>query len=175
MPLISPTAVFRKNFAALPVASFRAGDTVLGAGLKTNSLLILKEGVVAVVKDDVEITKVSEPGAVFGELSILLDQPHSADVRALEASQFHVADGALLSKDPLALTYIAMVLASRVNNANAAVIELKRQVNAGKPHMIGDTSRLEGEKATKTIVDQIIRSLALAVVPAYIIDARDEP
>jgi hypothetical protein len=31
---------------------------------------------------------------VFGELSVLLDQPHTADVRALEASQFHVADAA---------------------------------------------------------------------------------
>ena len=28
------------------------------------------------------------------ELSALLDQPHTADVRALKASQFHVADAA---------------------------------------------------------------------------------
>jgi CRP/FNR family transcriptional regulator, cyclic AMP receptor protein len=79
---------------------------------------------------------VSEPGAIFGELSILLDQPHTADVRALEASQFHFADAALLAKDLLALTYIAMALAARVNNANRAVIELKRQLNAGEPHRV---------------------------------------
>jgi hypothetical protein len=29
-------------------------------------------------------------GAVFGELSILLDQPHTADVRTLQASEFYV-------------------------------------------------------------------------------------
>ena len=29
----------------------------------------------------------SEPGAVFGELSMLLDQPHTADVRALEVAE----------------------------------------------------------------------------------------
>ena len=136
MPLIPESAVFQKRFAALPVARFQAGDTVLGAGGRTGRLLILKKGAVAVIKEGVEIAKVSEPGAVFGELSILLDQPHTADVRALEASQFHVADEALLAKEPLALTYIAMVLAARVNNANRAVIELKRQLNDREPQSV---------------------------------------
>ena len=58
------------------------------------------------------------------------------DVRALEASQFHVADEALLAKEPLALTYIAMVLAARVNNANRAVIDLKRQLNDREPQSV---------------------------------------
>jgi CRP/FNR family transcriptional regulator, cyclic AMP receptor protein len=102
--------------------------------------MILKKGAVAVIKDDVEIAKVSEPGAVFGELSILLDEPHTADVRALEASQFHVADEAFLAKDPLAFIYIATVLARRVNTANRALIELKRQLEAGEPRsMIAET------------------------------------
>jgi CRP-like cAMP-binding protein len=61
---------------------------------------------------------VAEPGAVFGELSVLLDQPHTADVRALEASQFHVADAAaMLRVDPIALLYVATVLAQRLDNA----------------------------------------------------------
>jgi hypothetical protein len=33
---------------------------------------------------------------VFGELSVLLNQPHTADVRAVTASQFYVADAATL-------------------------------------------------------------------------------
>ena len=44
----------------------------------------------------------AEPGAVFGELSVLLDKPHTAEVRALEPSQFHVANAAtLFSQDPV--------------------------------------------------------------------------
>jgi CRP-like cAMP-binding protein len=90
---------------------------------------------------------VSEPGAVFGELSALLDQPHAADVRALETSQFHVADAAaLLLQDPLVLLYVATVLARRLDAANQALIELKSRVQAGQPRSeIGEAiDKVEG-------------------------------
>jgi CRP-like cAMP-binding protein len=94
-------AVFQRRLATPPLATYQAGETVLGAASTTGRLLILKEGAGAVVKEGVEIARVTEPGAVFGELSVLLDQPHTADVRALEASQFHVADAAtILRVDP---------------------------------------------------------------------------
>jgi CRP-like cAMP-binding protein len=73
---------------------------------------------------------------VFGELSVLLDQPHAADVRALEASQFYVADAATLRVDPIALLYVATVLARRLDDANQALIELRRQVQAGQPRSV---------------------------------------
>jgi CRP/FNR family transcriptional regulator, cyclic AMP receptor protein len=79
---------------------------------------------------------VSEPGAVFGELSILLNQPHTADVLTLESSEFHVASESLLAEDQLASIYLAMVLAKRVNNANRALVELKHQLHAGEPHSV---------------------------------------
>ena len=107
---------------------------MLAAGSTTGRLLILKEGAVAIVKEGVEIAKVAEPGAVFGELSVLLDQPHTADVRALATSQFHVVDAAaLLVQDPIALLYLAAVLARRLDHANQSLIELKRQLQAGEP------------------------------------------
>ena len=69
---------------------------------------------------------VAEPGAVLGELSALLDQPHAADVRALEISEFHVADAAsLLVQNPVAALYVATVLASRLNAANQTLLQLK--------------------------------------------------
>ena len=104
MPLTPDIAVFQKRLAALPLATYQAGETVLTAGSTTGRLLILKEGAVEIIKEGVEIAKVTEPGAVFGELSVLLDKPHTADMRALEASQFHVADAAsLLAQDATAL------------------------------------------------------------------------
>ena len=134
MPLIPEPAVFQQRLAALPLASYQAGETVLAAGSTTGRLLILREGAVEIVKEGVQIAKVTEPGAVFGELSILLNQPHTADIRALQTSQFHVADAAaLLAQDPIALLYVAAILARRLDGANHALIELKRQLEAGQP------------------------------------------
>jgi CRP-like cAMP-binding protein len=141
MPSIADNAVFQKSLAALPVTTYEVGETVLAAASTTDRLLILKEGAVAVVKEGVEIARVTEPGAVFGELSALLDQPHTADVRALEDSQFHVAGAATsLMQDPTALLYVAAVLARRLDSANRALVELKRQLQTGEPSsVIGKT------------------------------------
>jgi CRP/FNR family transcriptional regulator, cyclic AMP receptor protein len=140
-PLISDMAVFQRKLATLPLVTYRAGESVLTAGSTTGRLLILKEGAVEVVREGVQMAEVTEPGAVFGELSVLLDQPHTADVRALEASQFHVADAAtILRVDPIALLYVATVLAQRLDSANRGLLELKRQVQAGEPRsVIGQT------------------------------------
>jgi CRP-like cAMP-binding protein len=133
-PLIPNITVVRRRLATYPLVTYQAGETVLSAASTTGRLLILKSGVVAVLKEGVEIARVTEPGAVFGELSVLLDQPHTAEVRAVELSQFHVADGAtVLSTDPIALLYVATVLAQRLDSANRALLELKRQVQAGEP------------------------------------------
>ena len=89
----------------------------------------------------------AEPGAVFGELSVLLDQPHAADVRALETSEFHVADATtLLTQNPIAVLYVATVLAHRLDGANHALIQLKDQLQSGEPHNVvaKTVSRMEG-------------------------------
>src|SRR6266480_4608902 len=126
--------------------TYQAGEVVLATRSKTGQLLILRNGMVAIVKEGVEIAKVTEPGAVFGELSALLDQPHTADVRALEISQFYVADTALLVQDPTALLYIAATLARRLNSANQALVGLKNQVETGQPRdVLGKTlEKIEG-------------------------------
>jgi CRP/FNR family cyclic AMP-dependent transcriptional regulator len=134
MHAISDNAAFQQSLAALPLATYQVGETVLSAASTTGRLLILKEGAVTVVNEGVEIAKVTEPGAVFGELSALLGQPHTADVHALEDSKFHVASTAApLMQDPIALLYVATALARRVDSANRALVELKRQVQAGQP------------------------------------------
>jgi CRP/FNR family transcriptional regulator, cyclic AMP receptor protein len=141
MPLVPDAAGFQKRLAALPLRSYQPGELVLDACSKTGQLLVLRNGAVAIVKGGMEIAKVAEPGAVFGEISALLDQPHTAEVRALETSQFYVADAAaLLARDPIAVLYIAAVLARRLDGANQALVELQSQVQAGQPpSVIGKT------------------------------------
>lgn len=132
MPLIPDAAKIQKSVAMLPVARYEPGEMVIAAGATTGKLLLLRQGVVEVVRDGTQIARISEPGSIFGELAILLDKPHTADVRAVERSEFHVADAAaLLASDPAATLYIAAILAARLDAANVALIEIKRQLETG--------------------------------------------
>jgi hypothetical protein len=67
----------------------------------------------------------------------LLDQPHAADVVASETSQFRVANAtALLAQNPIAVLYIAKMLAHRLDAANHALIQLKNQLQTGEPNNV---------------------------------------
>jgi CRP/FNR family transcriptional regulator, cyclic AMP receptor protein len=144
---LAPDIDFQNGLAALPLVTYQAGETVIASGSKTGRLLILRKGTVAILKDNTEIARVAERGAIFGELSLLLDQPHTADVRAVKTSQLHVANATtLLSQHPIAFRYVATVLASRLDAANRALIQLRGQLQAGQPHSaVADTvSKMEG-------------------------------
>lgn len=132
---------WQESLASLPVLSFNAGETVVSEGAKSGQLLILKNGAVSVIKNAIEIARVAEPGAVFGELSVLLDEPHTADVRTIEPSEFHAADAKmLLTREPAALLYVATLLARRLDLANRGLIELKNELAAGAaPSLISKT------------------------------------
>jgi CRP/FNR family transcriptional regulator, cyclic AMP receptor protein len=127
MLLIPDAPALQRCLAALPLATYKAGETVLAAGSRTGRLLFLKNGAVAVVRQGIEIAWSAKPGMVFGEISALLNRPHTADVRALVPSEFHVADAAgLLAKDTVVLLYVAAVLAERLDVANQAFLNLKK-------------------------------------------------
>ena len=137
MPLVLDAADFLTRCAGLSMVRLQAGETALTSGSKTGRLLVLRSGSVEVVKDGAQIAKVSTPGAVFGELAVLLDHAHTADVRALEQSDFYVANAAtLLAHDSAVPLYVAVILAQRLDGANQALVELKRQLRAGEPSSV---------------------------------------
>ena len=125
-------AAFEKMLSALPVTTYHAGETILRDGSKTGRLFILKSGEVAVVKNSAELARVDQPHAVFGELAALLDQPHGADVRALQDSAFHVADVTLLEKDSVLLLAVGRTLARRFVIANEGLVALKKEIQTGQ-------------------------------------------
>jgi len=140
MALIHNREVWQQRLAALPLTRYEAGETVFAEGTKTGRLLILKSGAVSIFKGDIEFAQVAEPGAVFGELSALLDEPHSADVRTLETSEFYLADAATLLQDSVALLYVTMVLARRIDTANQGLLQLKIMLQAGEPKGLIDAT-----------------------------------
>ena len=128
-PILEKSRVLER-LAALPTERHPPGATVLPAGISTGKLLILKEGLVETVKDGVQIERVSEPGTLFGELSVLLGRPHGADVRTLEETTFYVTRATtFVNVHPMATLYVAMTLAERVDATNRALVELKKQLD----------------------------------------------
>jgi CRP/FNR family transcriptional regulator, cyclic AMP receptor protein len=132
--LIPTVSALQRTLAGLPVVKQPARKVIVSAGSQTGKLLFLRSGAVEVIKDGVHIANVSASGSVFGEQAVLLDQPHTADVKTVEDSEFYVADAqAILSGDPTVALYVAAVLARRLDAANRSLIEVKRQLEAGKP------------------------------------------
>ena len=139
--LIPDVAAFERRLAGLPVVKHPAHEVVLTAGSKTGRLLFLKSGAVEIIKDGVQIAKVSAPGSVFGDQAVLLDQSHTANVRTLEQCEFYVADAqAMFAGDPTVALYVAAILARRLDAANRSLTEVKHQVQNGESlSVIGKT------------------------------------
>jgi CRP-like cAMP-binding protein len=125
MLIVEPAQVLEK-LSGFPQRAFERGDVILSAGSDTHRLLFLNRGAVDVVKDEVQLTRVTEPGAVFGDMSVLLGQPHSADVLAVAPSSFYIVDHAegFLRQEPLVALYVATVLARRLDEVNRHLIEV---------------------------------------------------
>lgn len=117
--------------------TFAAGEVLLHDGDRTGVLFILIEGSVEVLKGDVQVNLVSDPGAVFGEISVLLDAPHTATVRTLEPSRFYVAENALgfLQSDGTVALAVARLLGRRVNAMTTYLVDLKHQFEDHETHL----------------------------------------
>jgi len=113
----------------LPVRRFAPGDVVLEQGHQTGVMLVLIEGDVEVLRDDVCVATASQPGAVFGEMSVLLGSTHTATVRARKPSSLAVIENPreLLESSAAASLFVAGLLARRLDALNKYLIDVKRQ------------------------------------------------
>jgi CRP-like cAMP-binding protein len=138
----------------LPTRTFAAGETILAVGTPADVLYVLVTGAVEVVKGDVHIVEVREPGALFGEMSVLLETPHTATVRALEPSTLHVAGDPLgfLHANPAIAFELSRLLARRLNFVNGYLVDLKRQFEGSGDHL--------------AMVDEVLESLVHHQGPA---------
>jgi CRP/FNR family cyclic AMP-dependent transcriptional regulator len=119
-----------------------AGTEVLHEGTRTGHLYVLIEGRLEVIKGETVIATMTEPGAVAGEMSVLLDLPHTATVRAAQDSVVYEIDDAasFLRQQPAMALIVARMLAQRLNVATTYLADLKRQYGGHGNHlaMVGD-------------------------------------
>lgn len=134
MSIIEPDAV-RERLAACPITAFAEGELILRQGSVTGRLLFLHDGAVEIVRDEVRLARVSEPGAVLGDMAVILGRPHSADVRAAAPSRCHVIEdpARLLRAEPDIALYVMTVLASRLDAVNGLLIEARARLGDAGP------------------------------------------
>jgi CRP-like cAMP-binding protein len=120
-----------------PVKTFGAGEVLLHEGRRAGILYVLAEGRVEIVKRDVQINTVGEPGAIFGEISVLLNVPHMATVRTLTPSRFFVIEKArrFLEIHPDLAFHIAKLLGQRLRLVTTYLVDLKRQFEQEEGHL----------------------------------------
>ncbi|MBI2422830.1 MAG: cyclic nucleotide-binding domain-containing protein [Candidatus Hydrogenedentes bacterium] len=126
-----------ESIGALPRRSLAAGDILVEENSKSGKLYFLASGAVEVRKNGVQIAEVSEVGAAFGEMSVLLDTPHTAAVLALCDSEVHVVDApeSFLREHPEVTLYVAKLLARRLNALNRYLVDVKRQFGEQSDHL----------------------------------------
>src|SRR5260370_33395516 len=114
-----------------------AGMFVVHEGHATGHLYVLIEGRLEVIKGDTVVASLTEPGAVLGEMSVLLDKPHTATVRAASKSViYEINDAAsFLRQQPAVAIRIARMLAQQLNVANPYLADLKRQYGGHANHL----------------------------------------
>jgi CRP/FNR family transcriptional regulator, cyclic AMP receptor protein len=134
MSIVEPDAVLA-SLVAYPVVAFGEGQLMLRQGSISERLLFLREGAVDIVRDDVVLARVAEPGAVLGDMAVILGRPHSADVWAAQASRCHVVEDALrlLRAEPELALYVMTVLAGRLDAVNGHLIAARTRLGDAGP------------------------------------------
>jgi CRP-like cAMP-binding protein len=128
--------------AGAPLKDFAQGAVLIAEGETSGRLYILADGSVEVLRGDTQVAVVGEPGAVFGEMSVLLKRPHTATVRAMTPVRlfmFEDAEGFLKSHPEIAF-FLSKLLAERLAAATTYLVDIKRQFEDKSDHlgMVGE-------------------------------------
>lgn len=120
--------------ASHPSRTYAAGEILIGQGFEGGDLFILESGQLAVERDGVRIATVATPGALIGEMSVVLGTMNTATVQAEKPSTVRVIRNAqqYLKTDPELTFRIAWLMANRLDATSAYLVQLTKD-HAGKP------------------------------------------
>ena len=131
----------------LPSITLDEGDILLKQGDKSNKFYILIDGECEILRGNFRINKVSEPGSMLGEMSILLNNPHMATVKSIKTTNLYVVnDAADFLKSNTDITFhLAKTLALRLNGVTSYLMDIKKQFEGSEDHF--------------AMVDEVLESL----------------
>jgi CRP/FNR family cyclic AMP-dependent transcriptional regulator len=137
---VAMTASILEAASSLPVTVLGPRGVLVAEGAKSGKLYVLKSGDLEVVRDGSVVAGFVEPGSVVGEMSVLLDAPHTATVRSRMGAEVHVVDDPIvfLEGNPSVARHIAMVLAQRLQKTTALLVDMRHQAKEREDHEMFD-------------------------------------
>lgn len=128
--------------ADLPLQNVPAGDVLIEAGAPPSRMYVLAGGAVTIERDGVTFARIDHRGAVFGEMSVVLDQPATATVRAsTDADVYVIAEpDAFFIEHPRATLAVLRMTAARLDGLTHYLVDVKQQFADDDGHlgMVGD-------------------------------------
>ena len=115
--------------ASQPARTLAPGAVLIAQGQPGGNLYVLEAGQLAVERDGVRVATISTPGALVGEMSVLLGTPNTATVRAERETHVRILENAreILEHHPALTLRLASLMASRLDATSAFLVELTRQ------------------------------------------------
>lgn len=112
-----------------PVEQYPPGSVLVAEGEPLHLLLILQSGAVTVERDGTVFARIDTPGAVFGEMSVVLGRPASATVRATTETAVRVVSDPeeFLAGQPGAALAVLRMTASRLDGLTRYLVDVKQQ------------------------------------------------
>lgn len=113
----------------LEPVTIAAETNIITEGSQSSVLYILAAGSVNVLKGETRVAHCSEPGAVFGEISVLLNTPHTATVRTVGEASIYQIDNpeTFLKEHPEVALHVSRLLARRLDTLTRYLIDVKQQ------------------------------------------------
>lgn len=126
-----------QHCAGMPKRRFEPGEVLLREGETSGRLYFVIDGAFEVVKGEFQVNVVDEPGAIFGEISVLLGLPHMATVRALSAGEAYVVEDAdaFLHANNEINYHLSKMLAQRLHGVTSYLVDLKSQFEDQQSHL----------------------------------------
>lgn len=111
------------------VLRLEAGGELIKQDETSERLFFLIEGEVEIWKDNTPVSLGAQPGAVFGEMAVLLGVPHTATVKATRPSAFYIVENPreFLHSSPAICLHICELLARRLDSLNKYLVDVKHQ------------------------------------------------
>jgi CRP-like cAMP-binding protein len=112
----------------LPEVDIEAGHEILREGEQSGAIWILVSGELRVRRGTTVVDWIDRPGAVIGEMAVLLGTAATASVEAIEPSRLRYAsNGEEFLADPAVTHLVAVGLAERLNLVTTYLSDLQDQ------------------------------------------------